>query len=64
MGGKDSDDVTFVYVVYDLAANYWHTWNVQETLSKISKRELAYWMAYRQKRIELEKKQMDRASKK
>jgi len=64
MGGEAGDDVSFVYVLYDLAANYWHTWNVQDTLANISKRELTYWMAYRQKRIELEKKQMEKASKK
>jgi hypothetical protein len=51
-----------LYAIFDLAAEYWKTPFVFNTLSKMSKKELTFWLAYRELRHELEQKKINEAS--
>ncbi len=55
----DSEEVTLHYMVYDLAAEYWKTPFVEDVLNGMTKRQLLYWLAYREVRSGIEKKRMD-----
>jgi len=61
-GGQDAIDkeqVTFKYLIYDLAAEYWHEPYVEKILSGMDKKQLLYWLSYREIRAGIEKKRMD-----
>lgn len=59
----ETDEVPLKYIIYDMAAEYWHIPNVEEILSTMDKKQLMYWLGYREIRMRLEKKKQQEASK-
>lgn len=45
-----------IYTLYDIAAEYWHTPNVEEVIQNMSKKQMLFWLAYREQRVRVEKK--------
>lgn len=58
-----SENVPLRYTLYDLAAEYWHTPFVEETIAKMSKKQLMYWLGYREVRARIEEKRQKEAKK-
>lgn len=51
------------YVIYDIAAEYWHTPYVEETIENMGKKQLMYWLGYREVRAKIEERRQKEAKK-
>lgn len=52
----ESKEMPLIYTLYDIAAEYWHIWNVEEVIQNMSKKQILFWLAYREQRVRVEKK--------
>lgn len=54
----ESEEMPLKYILYDMAAEYWHVPNVEEVIQNMSKKQLLFWIAYREQRVRIEKKKI------
>lgn len=59
----DTGEVTLKYTLYDIAAEYWHEPFVESVLADMGKKQLLYWLAYREIRGRIEDKRQKQAMK-
>lgn len=59
----DTDEVTLKYIIYDIASEYWHEPFVEDVLEKMDKKQLMYWLGYREIRSRIEEKRQREAKK-